>query len=208
MYRQYPEMKHTELSARIMNDLTFNLKSSSIIIHSDGSGRLVVSDKQTQTDNNDSDTESNNLIINDLVDPDTVSQTSVVKFNFEACPSISSPVRSPLRSPSVSNGQINKTILKKQKEVLSTQSLHRSTSLSDPSKDMSSPLLNKTFLGNGQPKAQEINRLAKFRERFASKKSSSLDCTSNSFNSGSRNLALDIPEIILNSPEEENSLLV
>ena len=110
-------MKHTELSARIMNDLTFNLKSSSIIIHSDGSGtgRLVVSDKQTQTDNNDSDTESNNLIINDLVDPDTVSQMSVVKFNFEACPSISSPVRSPLRSPSVSNGQINKTILKKQK---------------------------------------------------------------------------------------------
>ena len=203
-------MKHTELSARIMNDLTFNLKSSSIIIHSEGSGRLILSDKETQTENSDSDTESNNLIINDMVDPDTVSQTSVVKFNFESvCPSISSPVRSPLRSPSISNGQINKTILKKQKEILSTQTLHRSTSLSDPSKDLSStPLLNKTILSNGQPKAQETNRLARFRERFASKKSSSLDCASNSCNSGSRNLALDIPEIILNSPEEEKSPLV
>ena len=201
-------MKHTDLSARIMNDLTFNLKSSSIIVNSEGSGRLIVADKQTQTENSDSDTESNNLIINDMVDPDTVSQTSVVKFNFEACPSIASPIRSPLRSPSISNGQINKTILKKQKDILSTQSLHRSTSLSDSSKDPSSPLLSKNFIGNGQPKAQETNRLARFRERFASKKSSSLDCTSNSFNSGSRNLALDIPEIILNSPEEENSLLV
>ena len=201
-------MKQTELSARIMNDLTFNLKSSSIIIHSEGSGRLIVSDKETQTENSDSDTESNNLIINDMVDPDTVSQTSVVKFNFESRHSISSSVRSPLRSPSISNGQINKTILKKQKEILSTQTLHRSTSLSDPSKDLYTPLLNKTILGNGQPKAQETNRLARFRERFSSKKSSSLDSTSNSFHSGSRNLALDIPEIILNSPEEEKSAFV
>ena len=199
-------MMDTELSARIMNDLTFNLKSSSIIMDSSGSGRLLLSDKETQTEHSDSDTDSNNLIINDTVDPDTVSQTSVVKFNFEACPSIASPLRSPLRSPSTSNSHINKTILKKQKEILSTQSLQRSTSLSDSSKELS-PLLNKSFIGNGRPKSQETNRLARFRERFASNKSSSLDCASDC-NTGSRNLALDIPEIILNSPEEENSLLV
>ena len=124
-------MMDTELSARIMNDLTFNLKSSSIIMDSSGSGRLLLSDKETQTELSDSDTDSNNLIINDTVDPDTESQTSVVKFNFEACPSIASPLRSPLRSPSTSNSQINKTILKKQKEILSTQSLQKESNISD-----------------------------------------------------------------------------
>ena len=44
-------------------------------------------------------------------------QTSVVKFNFESA----IPLNSPLKSPTLSNGQINKTILKKHtsNEILS-----------------------------------------------------------------------------------------
>ena len=111
---------------------------------------------------------------------------------------------SPIKSPTLSNGQINKTILKKQpsSEILTSKSLERSYSLCDPNKDMS-PLIQKPFHQNGnKPKIQDLGRLARFRERFASKKASSVEvCGSGS---GGRSLALDIPEIVLNSPEDDS----
>ena len=195
-------MCDTDLSDRLLNDLTFNLKNRSIIssqnISNIPSCRIMVSDKETQTDHADIERE---LSINDK-DADTISQTSVVKFNFDAIPPLNSPLKSPMKSPTASNGQINKTILKKQistnssNEILSSKSLERSHSLSN--KEFSPLLGGRQFQQNGnKPKTVDSNRLSRFRERFASKKSSSIDACY------SQSLTLDIPEIVLNSPEEE-----
>ena len=221
MYRHYPELLDTDLSTRIKNDLTFNVKNNSIISDSAVAGRFLVSDKETQTDHSDSDTESNNLVIHDSVDPDTVSQNSVVKFNFEAMPGVASPVRSPMRSPirspmsPMNNGHTNKTILKKQvqsgKEISSSHSVERSHSLTDQNNREMSPLINQNFQSNARNQTEDVGgvlRLARFRERFAgSKKSSSIDvCPAHA--QAPRGLALDIPEIVLNSPEEDSNLIV
>ena len=191
-------MCDTDLSERLLNDLTFNLKINSIIssptVNNVSNYKIFVSDKQTQTDLADLETVDTELSVHESKDDDTISQTSVVKFNFEAIPPVSSPLRSPLRSPTSSNG-VNKTILKKQNSsVTSSEMLTRSHSLSSPSKEFS-PLLGGRQNGN-KPRS-DASRIARFRDRFANKKSSSIDACY------SQSLALDIPEIILNSPEEE-----
>ena len=200
LYRQYPEMFKTDLNSRILNDLTYNLKCNSIITEQVPTTNLKfhVSDKQTQTDVVDNDFESTNLMANDF-DADTISQNSVVKFNFESNPMVTSPIK----SPTISNGHINKTILKKNytsNEILSTNNLERSASLIDSNKEMS-PLLGGKHFPQLNKSKQETNRLSRLREKFASKKSSSVDVCSYHSNS----LTLDIPEIVLNSPEDENS---
>ena len=117
---------------------------------------------------------------------------SVVKFVFDNEGSIKSPNLS-TKSFTMGNGleRTSKTILKKQTfSVQENVVMERSHSLTDST----IPLLEK---GQALDEAQtQASRLSKFRERFSTKKAVSED-------NSPRNFVLDIPEIVLNSPEDD-----
>ena len=176
MFNNYPELYMTDLNVRIMNDLTFNMK------------KKVISEETSWSRDNQSQTEG--------LEPELGSQHggsgSVVKFVFDNEGSVKSPNLS-TKSFTMGNGleRTSKTILKKQTfSVQDNMVMERSHSLTDST----IPLLGK---GQTLEEAQsQASRLAKFRGRFSSKKTVSEDnCP--------RNFVLDIPEIVLNSPEDE-----
>ena len=185
MFKNYPELYMTDLNVRIMNDLTFNLKKT----RGEEFGWLGsnIADKECQTE---------------VGQPGQVRQDlgshhggSGVKFVFDCeGSSLKSPNLS-TKSFTMGNGveRTNKTILKKHPssihENMISSNLERSLSLTDSS----IPLLEKkqTF--------EQASRLTKFRERFSKKKAASEDICSGA-------LVLDIPEIVLNSPDDDSSI--
>ena len=115
---------------------------------------------------------------------------SVVKFVFDNEGSVKSPNLS-TKSFTMGNGleRTSRTILKKQTfSVQENMVMERSHSLTDST----IPLLDK---GHTLDETQ-ASRLSKFRGRFSTKKAVSEDICP-------RNFVLDIPEIVLNSPEDD-----
>ena len=176
MFNNYPELYMTDLNVRIMNDLTFNMK------------KKVISEETSWSRDNQSQTEG--------AEPELGSQHggsgSVVKFVFDNEGSVKSPNLS-TKSFTMGNGleRTSKTILKKQTfSVQENMVMERSHSLTDST----IPLLEK---GQTLDEAQtQASRLSKFRGRFSTKKAVSEDICP-------RNFVLDIPEIVLNSPEDD-----
>ena len=187
MFRNYPELYMTDLNVRIMNDLTFNLKKSrGEEFPWLGNNKA---DKQCQTEPGQPGQGRQEQALG------SQHGGSGVKFVFDCeGSSLKSPNLS-TKSFTMGNGveRTSKTILKKHTnsihENMASTNLERSLSLTDSN----IPLLDKkqTF--------EQVSRLSKFRERFSKKKAASEDICSG-------NLVLDIPEIVLNSPEDDSSV--
>ena len=180
MFNNYPELYMTDLNVRIMNDLTFNMKKKNI------------SEQISWTRDNQSQTEAEGAELEPEVGSQHGDSGSVVKFVFDNEGSVKSPNLS-TKSFTMGNGleRTSKTILKKQTFcVQENMVLERSHSLTDST----IPLLEK-----GQTLEEEqsqASRLSKFRGRFSTNKAVSEDICP-------RNFILDIPEIVLNSPEDD-----
>ena len=174
MFKNYPELYMTDLNVRIMNDLTFNMKKNN------------TSEEISWTRDNQSQTEGAEL------GSQHGGSGSVVKFVLDNEGSVKSPNLS-TKSFTMGNGleRSSKTILKKQTfSVQENVVMERSHSLTDST----IPLLEK---GQALDEAQtQASRLSKFRERFSTNKAVSED-------NSPRNFVLDIPEIVLNSPEDD-----
>ena len=174
MFKNYPELYMTDLNVRIMNDLTFNLK------------KTKTAEEISWTRDCQSQTEGPEL------GSHHGGSGSVVKFVLDNEGSVKSPNLS-TKSFTMGNGleRSSKTILKRQTfSVQENVVMERSHSLTDST----IPLLEK-----GQPLDEartQASRLSKFRGRFSTKKAVSEDICP-------RNFVLDIPEIVLNSPEDD-----
>ena len=188
MFRNYPELYMMDLHVRIMNDLTFNLKRNVAVTDEKfGWTREEQADKQSQTEDGQLAERRQDVL-------GCQHGGSVVKFLFDnEGAALKSPNLS-TKSFTMGNGieRTNKTILKKHttystQENITSAVLERSHSLTDSN----IPLLEK------KQTWEQASRLSKFRERFSTKKAASEDICS-------RNFVLDIPEIILNSPEDDN----